>query len=79
MRQCAISSQSPKIGKMNTHSQKMTVNHCKKRYAFDKSFNPLSRGVSLFSDLPRLVRDLPRTHLNARVHRDRDVHPLTRP
>ena len=41
MRQCAISSQSPKIGKMNTHSQKMTVNHCKKRYAFDKSFNPL--------------------------------------
>jgi len=38
-----------------------------------------SRGVSFFCRSSRdLVRDLPRAHLNARVHRDRDVHPLTR-
>jgi hypothetical protein len=77
----------------------MTVNHWKKRYAFDKIVQPFFghfsgvsdhrsliigrvaiRGVFRFSRICReLVRDLPRTHLNARVHRDRDVHPLTRP
>lgn len=80
-------------------AKKMTVNHWKKRYAFDKIVQPFFghfsgvsdhrsliigrvaiRGVFRFSRICRdLVRDLPRTHLNARVHRDRDVHPLTRP
>jgi len=46
MRQCAISDEDPKIGKMNTHSQKMTANHWKKRYAFDKIVQP-SSGIFL--------------------------------
>ena len=46
MRQCAISDEDPKIGKMNTHSQNMTVNHWKKRYAFDKIVQP-SSGIFL--------------------------------
>lgn len=96
MRKCAISAQSPKIEKMNTHSQKDDCESLEKTLRFRKTLfgiflgfqtiDPLIigrvaiRGVFRFSRICRdLVRDLPRTHLNARVHRDRDVHPLTRP